>query len=198
MRRIVDSAVELAEGGGFEAVRLRDVAERSDVALGTLYKYFRSKEDLLLFALNEEIVRLEAGIAARLPAARTPLARVVELFARATRGFARKPHFARAVLRAMATGDPDTALKIAGVQLRITRLILAALRAAPPDLAAPLAASAGNARERAIGLTLQNVWFASLVGWSVGLHDERTVVAHVRAAAELILGSNRAAGSALE
>ena len=46
MRRIVDAAVELAEQGGFEAVRLRDVAERSDVALGTLYKYFRSKEDI--------------------------------------------------------------------------------------------------------------------------------------------------------
>ena len=59
MRRIVDAAVDLAEKGGFEAVRLRDVAEQSDVALGTLYKYFRSKEDILLFALNEEIERLE-------------------------------------------------------------------------------------------------------------------------------------------
>jgi AcrR family transcriptional regulator len=196
MRRIVDSAVDLAEQGGFQAVRLRDVAARSGVALGTLYKYFRSKEDLLLFALSEEIARLEAGIAARLPAARKPLPRVVDFFARATRGFARKPRFARAVLRAMATGDRETALKIAGVQLRITRLILAALRATPPDLAAPLDDSAGNARERAIGLTLQNVWFASLIGWSVGLHDEGTVVAHVRAAAELILKRDRAVGAA--
>src|SRR5215468_12072123 len=65
MRRIVDAAVELAEQGGFEAVRLRDVAERSDVALGTLYKYFRSKEDILLFALAEELERLEAAIVAR-------------------------------------------------------------------------------------------------------------------------------------
>src|SRR5215468_6624328 len=65
MRRIVDAAVELAERGGFEAVRLRDVAERSDVALGTLYKYFRSKEDILLFALNEELERLEQLMAAR-------------------------------------------------------------------------------------------------------------------------------------
>src|SRR5512147_3180818 len=65
MRRIVDTAVDLAEQGGFEAVRLRDVAERSDVALGTLYKYFRSKEDILLFALNEEIERLEHATATR-------------------------------------------------------------------------------------------------------------------------------------
>jgi AcrR family transcriptional regulator len=56
MRRIVDAAVELAESGGFEAVRLRDVAERSDVALGTLYEYFRSKEDILLLALGALLI----------------------------------------------------------------------------------------------------------------------------------------------
>ena len=35
--------MELAEEGGFEAVRLRDLASHADVALGTLYKRFRSK-----------------------------------------------------------------------------------------------------------------------------------------------------------
>ena len=65
MRAIVDAAVALAEKGGFEAVRLRDVAEASGVALGTLYKYFRSKEDILLFAVHEEAEKLEAVMAAR-------------------------------------------------------------------------------------------------------------------------------------
>src|SRR5262245_25646057 len=50
-RRIVDTAIELAEKGGFEAVRLRDVAAQAGVALGTLYRRFRSKEELLLAAL---------------------------------------------------------------------------------------------------------------------------------------------------
>ena len=35
-QRIVDTAIELAERGGFEAVRLRDVAADAGVALGTL------------------------------------------------------------------------------------------------------------------------------------------------------------------
>ncbi len=56
-RRIVESAVELAEKGGFEAVRLRDVASHAGVALGTLYRRFRSKEDLLLAALELQIGR---------------------------------------------------------------------------------------------------------------------------------------------
>src|SRR5215470_2301770 len=76
MRRIVDAAVELAESGGFEGVRLRDVAERSNVALGTLYKYFRSKEDILLFAFDEGVSRLEQSLAARGPAGGTALSRV--------------------------------------------------------------------------------------------------------------------------
>ena len=36
LRRILAAAVALAERGGFEAVRLRDVAQESQVALGTL------------------------------------------------------------------------------------------------------------------------------------------------------------------
>jgi AcrR family transcriptional regulator len=190
MRRIVDAAVSLAEAGGFEAVRLRDVADRSEVALGTLYKYFRSKEDLLLFALSEEFARLEEAMVARPPLGRSPLARVVDFFRRATHGFTRKPHLARAVLRAMASGDPETGLKIAGAQLRVARLVVAALRGTPPDLEAPLDEAAGNARERSIALALQHVWFSSLVGWSAGLHDEPGVAEHVRTAARLMLDAD--------
>ena len=62
LRRILAAAVALAERGGFEAVRLRDVAQESEVALGTLYKYFHSKEDILLLALAEEVERLEAAM----------------------------------------------------------------------------------------------------------------------------------------
>jgi len=187
MRRIVDAAVELAERGGFEAVRLRDVAERSDVALGTLYKYFRSKEDILLFALNEQLERLEQLMAARPIAGGRPYARAGEFFRRATRALARRPQFARALVRAMATGDQDTAVKIAAFQMRISRLISSALRGVAPDLESAIDVERGSARESAIAHTLMHVWFSSLVGWSAGLRAERAVVEQVRAAAELIL-----------
>jgi AcrR family transcriptional regulator len=183
MRRIVDAAVELAEKGGFEAVRLRDVAERSDVALGTLYKYFRSKEDILLFALNEELERLEQLMVARPIVGGRACARGGEFFRRATRALARRPQFARALIRAMATGDSDTAVKIAASQLRITRLISSALR----GVAVGPQSGAGNQREEAIAHTLMHVWFSSLVGWSAGLQAERAVVEEVRTAAKLIL-----------
>ena len=187
MRRIVDAAVELARGGGFEAVRLRDVADRSDVALGTLYKYFRSKEELLLFALHEEIERLESDLCAKPAAGRTALDRVGDLFERATHGLTRRPHFARAVVRAMAVGDPETALQIAGLQLRVQRLILAALHDEPPDLDSALDGNGGSARERLVATSLIHVWFSAQVGWSVGLHPVETITEHVRNTARLVL-----------
>jgi len=188
MRRIVDAAVELADEGGFQAVRLRDVAEKSEVALGTLYKYFRSKEDLLLFALNEEVARLEAGMVSSPADGNTPLARVGDVFERATAGILAKPQFATAVLRAVAVGDPETALKIASLQLRVTRLIVAAIHGYGPDLSAPLQDSAGSAHEQALAFALQQVWFASLVGWSAKLHPESAIIEQVHSAATMLLG----------
>jgi AcrR family transcriptional regulator len=187
MRRIVDVAVALAEQGGFEAVRLRDVAERSEVALGTLYKYFRSKEDILLFALDEEVGRLEQGLVVRPPAGETPYARAVDFFRRTSRALIGRASLTRAMIRAL-TGTDELAVKVAAFQLRIARLVAAALRGEAPDLAAPLDASEATARERAVARTLMHVWFSALVGWSAGLHGERAVVEQVRTAAELLLG----------
>jgi AcrR family transcriptional regulator len=187
MRRIVDAAVRLAEQGGFDGVRLRDVAEASDVALGTLYKYFRSKEDILLFALAEDMERLEASVTARPILGDTRLDRVVAFFARATTGLTRRPQFARAVLRSISAGDSDMAVKVAGFMLRMTRLIAAAQRGEAPNLSAPVDAPAGTEREQQIAFVLTHFWFSSLSGWAGGLHTARTVSDQLRIAAALLI-----------
>jgi AcrR family transcriptional regulator len=189
MRRIVEASVVLAEQGGFEAVRLRDVAARSDVALGTLYKYFRSKEDILLFALNEEVDRLEATLVERPDTTGSPRQRAAEFFRRSTRALARRPQLARAMVRAMAAGDADTVMKLASLQLRIARLVTASLRGEAPDLDVPLDQPPGSATEQLVAQVLMNVWFSSLVGWAAGLHAERTVTEHVRNAADLVVAA---------
>ena len=56
-RRILDATLALASKGGYEAVQMRTVAERADVALGTLYRYFPSKIHLLVSALARELER---------------------------------------------------------------------------------------------------------------------------------------------
>src|SRR3954463_1964533 len=53
-RRILEATLQLASKGGYDAVQMRTVAERAEVALGTLYRYFPSKIHLLVSALSLE------------------------------------------------------------------------------------------------------------------------------------------------
>jgi AcrR family transcriptional regulator len=188
LRRIVDAAIALAEAGGFEGVKLRDVADASGVALGTLYKYFRSKEDVLLFAVNEDSAQLLRVVSERPPRGLSASARLVELFARATRGLTRRPSFARAVLRAIAASDASSAVQQAAFHLRMTRMIVAALRGEAPDVETPLSEPSGSPREQRIALVLQHVWFAALIGWASGLHPIGAVTQRMRETIELLVG----------
>ena len=79
-RRIVATAVELAEEGGFEAVRMRDVAAHAGVALGTFYKRFRSKEDLLVAALELESEQLGKRLSKKMNGEGTRQERVLGFF----------------------------------------------------------------------------------------------------------------------
>src|SRR5271169_5014823 len=58
-QRILDATLALASKGGYDAVQMRAVAERADVALGTLYRYFPSKIHLLVGALTEEMDQIQ-------------------------------------------------------------------------------------------------------------------------------------------
>jgi len=188
IRRIVDAAVELAEAGGFEGVKLRHLAETSGVALGTLYKYFPSKEAILVFVLNEEAEKLERVIAARPPRGATAVDRVTEWFARATRGITRRPAFGRAVLRAIASGNHALSDQQAVFHLRVSRMVIAAMRNEPPDPERPLSTPYGSEREQTLARILEDVWFASLLGWVGGLHSTRVVTQRVSETLSLLLG----------
>jgi len=180
-KRIVVAAIELAEKGGFEGVRLRDVAAHADVALGTLYRRFRSKEDLLLAALELQMESLEQRFADEPLVGGAPRDRVHEFFRFTTQGMCSRPHLARALVRAVVAGGPDLSQRVAAFHHRIEAMIARALRGngggAPP-----------SELERRVGQALVNVWFASLTGWASGLHGVDAIVEDTRSAADLILG----------
>jgi AcrR family transcriptional regulator len=186
-RRIVETTVELAEKGGFEAVRLRDVASHAGVALGTLYRRFRSKEDLLLAALEREVFGHEQLLNRGRSRDGTPLERLTSFFQVFTRALCRRPNLARALIRAIATGEPELTQKVAAFHTRVEDLITAALRG---DVAAD-SELAITEEERSLAYTLQLVWFASLVGWAAGLHEPTAVVEQTQVAAELMLRGAR-------
>lgn len=51
-RRILDAAIAVIAEKGFHNSRVSDIAERADVADGTVYLYFKSKEQILMAALD--------------------------------------------------------------------------------------------------------------------------------------------------
>lgn len=185
-RRIVETAIELAEQGGFEAVRLREVAAHAGVALGTLYRRFRSKEDLLVAALDLETADLERRVYGRLPKGDTELERVAGFFAVATRGLFRRPNLARALLRATASGEPDLAQKVARFHARVERMIVSSLRGA----VVPGEGEVGeppSEREQQLTNTLNLIWFGLLVSWNGGQRSQAAIMEQMRASAALLL-----------
>ena len=109
-KRILQAGAALASRGGVEAMQMRTVAERAGVALGTLYRYFPSKMDLVVAVVNEEMDTLEASLERRPPSAATPAGRAVEVLMRATRGLMREPELADALIRSLILSDVRTDL----------------------------------------------------------------------------------------
>jgi TetR/AcrR family transcriptional regulator, cholesterol catabolism regulator len=121
-KRIVQAAAALASRGGVEAMQMRTVAERAGVALGTLYRYFPSKMDLVVAVVGEEIDLLENSIERRPPGASTPSSRAVDVLMRATRGLMREPELADALIRSLIMAEVQTPFgdRMTGLLLRVS------------------------------------------------------------------------------
>ncbi|MEM6786947.1 MAG: TetR/AcrR family transcriptional regulator [Myxococcota bacterium] len=182
--RILDVAIQLAEDGGFDNVRQRDVARLSGVALGTLYKSFRSKEDILAAALHRETETLERRLDRKPARGDTAAERLRALFVTLTRSLLKKPSYARALLKAMTSGE-EVATKVVAHQVAVTRMVVAAQRGCPPSELADQ--EPPTVDEINVAIYLQNLWFAGLVGWSAKLHGQQRIVDQVSDAARLIL-----------
>ncbi len=185
-QRIVDTAVALAERDGFAAVRLRDVAATANVALGTVYKRFASKEAILIAALEQSAERMMDGLGRAVTPGDTPAARVVHLFKVVTRGMTRKPNLSRALMRAIASGDPNITERVASFHAMMTALTIAAIRG---ECAAEMSEWGGDVDEdeREVAQLMQQVWFAALVSWAGGLFEVDVVLFQIESAAKRLM-----------
>jgi AcrR family transcriptional regulator len=187
-RRILEAAIELAEKGGFSAVRLRDISEKAQVALGTVYKRFQSKEDILVAALEMQMGEalnqiIESGIDGH-----TPLQRVISLISNLTQWLCGRPKMAQAIIRAMASGEPELSSNIASFLSRIATFIVGALRGIEPQqwLDSQVLSDLSPA-EIQLALLVPQIWFAALVGWSARLNSIEQVTEQVQTATRLLL-----------
>ncbi|MFZ2509924.1 MAG: cholesterol catabolism transcriptional regulator KstR [Gordonia sp. (in: high G+C Gram-positive bacteria)] len=158
-RRILDATLSLASKGGYDAVQMRTVADRAEVAVGTLYRYFPSKVHLLVTALARELERVERKVdRTRLPGdnATERLSNVLEMI---TVAMQRDPLLTEAMTRAFMFADASAAGEVEVVAGTIDRLLAGAMLDPDDAHAEP------SEHELAIARVISDVWMSNLVQW---------------------------------
>jgi len=183
-RRITDAVIELVAEVGPDALQMRDVTARSGVSLGTIYRYFASKEHLLAAAVADWQGRLTDQVLTEMRSGRGsgatkagPEERVLRYARRELRAFQRHPHFARLSVALVSSADPYASEMIARMHAS-SDAAMAALMHDVPDEAA-----------HTIQLAVQAMVLTGLVAWVTGrktwpdvLADLESVTRHAFAA----------------
>ena len=155
--RAVAVARELAEDGGWDAIAMRAVAERSGSALATLYREFPSKTHLVLAMANSELSQVPAPTSDAV-ARFGPVPMVARMLGALTTGALQRPRYTAAVLHAVLTAGNDAADDVNRLRGRLADLLMSCLSHPEPQDVTRLD-------------LLIDVWFAELLAT---VHDRQT------------------------
>jgi AcrR family transcriptional regulator len=173
--RILAAASALAAAGGYEAVLMKDVAARARVSLGTLYRYFGSKDHLLAETLLAWGGELGRRLRESPPRAAAASERVASVFRRMARGVEQEPRLGVALTRALLSSDPSAFANREGLEAMMRGWILQALGDADvPD------------REGVIAV-LRHVCFSSMIMLVNGQRSPHEVGEELARATRLLL-----------
>jgi TetR/AcrR family transcriptional regulator, cholesterol catabolism regulator len=175
-KRILDATLALASKGGYDAVQMRTVAERADVALGTLYRYFPSKIHLLVSGLAREFEQTQEKLERRPIPGDTPYERMLYVLGRITRTMQREPMLTEAMTRAFMFADPSAAAEVNAVARLMEQMLTRAMHDGEP-----------SADDKAIARVIGDVWLSNLVAWVTRRASADDVSNHLELAARLLL-----------
>jgi TetR/AcrR family transcriptional regulator, cholesterol catabolism regulator len=179
-KRIVATALDLASRGGYEAVQMRDVAARSGVALGTLYRYFASKDQLLAQTWADWSHEIEAHMSRHPLRGETRAERITDFIRRATRALEREPKLASALLKSLLVPDAGAEEPRAEMSAVMARVVDDELRALAPD------------DRDGIRDILGQVWYANLLLWVNDRIPAERVYENMTTACRLLLAHREA------
>lgn len=156
---ILDAARALATKGGYDAVQMRDVAEKAGVALGTLYRYFPSKTHLLIAVMQDMSAALVRATARRPPVGDAPADRVIALLDAANAGLQRTPGLAEAMIRSIMFADASAAADVDAVTNMTAEALVIAIHGEqrPP-----------SADDATLARIIGHVWWSNILGWLSG------------------------------
>ena len=102
MEEILDAAAILFAEQGFSASDTQSLADRLQIGKGTLYRYFPSKRELFLAAVDRGMRRLTAEVDGSIEAIDDPLERMAHAIQAYLAFFDRHPHFAELLIQERA------------------------------------------------------------------------------------------------
>jgi AcrR family transcriptional regulator len=174
--RVVQAAMQLAREGGYDAVQMREVSARADVALGTIYRYFSSKDEILAEGLVAWVDQTRHRMAARSRRGATP----GEQLAGALRAASRIPDDTAPLLRALMTAMSSSSLSVS----RSSKLLHEQMRGIVRD-AVGTPPPAGIDVD-GVARIVAHVWSSCIAQWvggtfesAVAIGDELAFAAHL-------------------
>jgi AcrR family transcriptional regulator len=175
--RVIEAAMVLARDGGYDAVHMRDVSAKADVAMGTIYRYFSSKDELLAASLVTWIKILRNRLSQRVPRGETPAERLADTLVTASKVSDKAMPLMKALITAMSSTDPAVIVHRTEVNRLMGEIITRGMSDVPPEVDV-------EGIRRVIG----HVWSSSINHWVSGMTPNGSVADELRNAAYLLLG----------
>ncbi|WP_104053077.1 MULTISPECIES: TetR/AcrR family transcriptional regulator [unclassified Arthrobacter] len=138
-QRILDAAKNLLRANEYESIQIRDVASEANVALGTLYRYFSSKEHLYANVVYDWSVPFGAADEA-VPDSFSTTERVAQRLRQALAAFQKRPNFYQTILMLRTSSDPDVRELMQQLVLLLEEPLRADFSTLSPDEAADITA----------------------------------------------------------
>ena len=173
--RVLEAVLGLVASGGIDDMQMRELAERSGVALGTVYRYFSSKDHVVAAAMVEWARKLDQQVSRRPLPDGTMAERLKKLLRQGLRPFQREPNFAALMVRVASSTDPFAS----ECYHELGPIVTGTLARALPELD-------DDERERVLRV-VGAVWFTGLNEWVNGRCTVAQVYERLDEACDLLL-----------
>ena len=170
--------LDLSGANSFDGWRISDVTDKTGISSRTLYKYYPSKEYLLLDAMIRTAQRVLEQSDGR-ATSRTPRSRVLRTLTPLTEMLVASPRRGRAMVHSLTCGQDSVAPMLQSFNDSMHMVVARALAGGEP-----------GDPQWAAAEVVQQVWFAAMVSWASNVtgpeYIEESVVRALR-----LLGVNR-------
>ena len=172
---VVAAATELAEAGGYDAVVMKAVADRSGVALATIYRWFASKDHLLTEVLLAWGGELSAALTSDPPTDGDAADRVAAVLGQIMDVAGSRPRLAEAVVGAVLSVDGGSL----DPQGEFHEMVEAWIGIALGDAEVP--------ERDAVIQVMEHVCFSTIISLAGGRHTAADATTELATAARLLL-----------